>query len=288
MPSHHPTIKTPHLDPKNPIGAPFILNRFHPNRLTTRGLQFAARIYAISLLRQTFPKQSKIMMIGRARSGTTLLSRLLTQLPDLRFDGEMLANYVPFPHQFADRLASTAKTPHYGFKLLSFQIAEVYRAENGPAFLQKFADRGWKFVHVRRNTLPQIQSLLTAQSVGSYHAKTGEKKKNIAAPPIDEYRFLRALDFQTALLKFEEDILAEFDHVKVSYEADLLDASAHQATIDRLCAAFGLQHTTVEATLQKLSSKTFHQTIPNADALEAMAREAGYGHVFDEYAQSLA
>lgn len=62
--------------------------KIHRDRLKLRRLRLEAKVWAQSFVRHDTPKP--FVIYGRPRSGTTLLVRLLDQVPAIRCDEELL------------------------------------------------------------------------------------------------------------------------------------------------------------------------------------------------------
>ncbi len=75
-----------------PVGDPHVPGRWHKDRASARGYLFEARVWAESMVRHRGPK--RFLMVGRPRSGTTLLRRLLNQVAEIHCDCEMLHHAV--------------------------------------------------------------------------------------------------------------------------------------------------------------------------------------------------
>jgi hypothetical protein len=145
-----------------PVGDPYVLGLWHKDRASWRGYAYEARVAAKALLRQGDP--AKFLMLGRPRSGTTLLYRLLRQVPGLHCDGEVLHHAVLAPRAFLNRLAAIKQARAWGGKLLSYQMFEVQRIRDHAGFLEGLVEDGFLLIHIRRDTYAQCLSLSTAQA----------------------------------------------------------------------------------------------------------------------------
>ena len=82
--SAHPVHAIP------PVGDPYVLGRWHRDRVSARGYLLEARVALKALVVRGRPE--RFLILARPRSGTTLLYRLLDQVPGLECDGEMEAD----------------------------------------------------------------------------------------------------------------------------------------------------------------------------------------------------
>lgn len=252
-----------------PVGAPYVLGRWHKDRASLRGYAFEARVLAKSLLVRNTPR--RFLMVGRPRSGTTLLRRLLNQVDGLHCDGEMLHHAVLAPHRFLNRLAGIKQAEVYGSKLLTYQIFEVQRIADVPGFFEGLLEDGYTLIHVRRGTFEQSLSLTVAQQGSTYHVPAGEAAQSRRLT-IDPGLFARQLRHNHAALAYEDRLFSELPHLRVQYEDDLQAAARHQPAIDRLCAALGIAPGPVKADLSRVSE---HTSVANLDSLRALAAREG-------------
>jgi len=261
----HPVFSIP------PIGDPYRFGLWHQDRASLKGYAFEARISLKSLARRGDPR--KFLILGRPRSGTTLLQRLLNQVEGLRCDGEVLHHAVLRPVDFLDRHARTRDTAIAGAKIISYQMFEVQRIPDHGAFLAALAARGFRFIHIRRNTYKQCLSLSTAQETQHYHAALGQGGASRAFA-LDPDRFERQVRWNLAMLDYEEKLLAPHDPLVIHYDRELRDAPGHQACIDRICRWLDHPSSPVHADLERTSART---EITNQAELKARLEAAGLG-----------
>lgn len=250
-----------------PIGAPYVLGRWHKDRASAKGYLFEARVWAKSLLRHGRPK--RFLMVGRPRSGTTLLRGLLNQVEGLHCDGEMLHHAVLAPHAFLNRLAGIKRARAYGSKLLSYQIFEVQKIADPARFIAGLVTDDYTLIHVRRDTFDQALSLSVAQAGMGYHLRagaTGETRRVTLDPDL----FAAQIRHHRAMLDYEDLLFSQLPHLRVQYEDDLRVAARHQATVDRICTALELPSSPVQADTQRVSAR---REITNIDELRAIAAQ---------------
>ncbi len=263
----------------SPVGDPYVFGRLHPHAATLRGDVKGVLTVARAMGKRANPK-AKFLIFGRARSGTTLLCRLLDTVPDIHCDLEVLHYRVPFPLTYLRQaMPRTAGAPIYGCKLLSYQLVEVQKIKTPESFFARLAQDGFRFIHSTRETLTQCMSLSIAQATRVYLAERGGVRKD--ATTLDPDLFVRQVRWNEALLRLETRLLAPYDPIRVHYETDLLDPAQHQATIDRVCKFLGTESHAVAAPMQKVLKKGFDDMVENADAVRAAVHAAGLSHVFE-------
>lgn len=248
---------------------------FHPDALKPGGYAMEAKVLAKSLTASD-TERKKFLVFGRARSGTTLLGRLLDQVEDLTCEGEMLHDGVLAPRRLLNGLARKATTSAYGCKLLSYQLVEVQRVRTPARFFHQLHEDGFKLIHIERNTVDQVLSLLTAMES---HAFTPEEVKKLGRPDgtlhIDAALFGKALTTNLAFLDLERQLMAQVPHLHITYERDLDDPGVHQATVDKICAFVGVPSTPVEAPVRKRRAGRREDRFSNYAELREIARSMG-------------
>lgn len=253
-----------------PLGAPYVLGRWHKDRASLSGYAFEAQVWAKSLFVRNAPR--RFLMVGRPRSGTSLLRDLLNQVDGLHCDGEVLHHAVLAPHAFLKRLAGIKQARVYGSKLLTYQIFEVQKIADVPGFFERLAADGCTLIHVRRATFGQSLSLTVAQLAGrAYHirgAASAERQRLTVDPDL----FARQIRHNRAALDYEDRLFSELPHHVVQYEHDLSRAERHQSTVDRLCAVLNIASGPVAANLSRVSE---YREVTNLDMLRAVAMKEG-------------
>ena len=252
-----------------------IFRYVHPHRLRISGLKMEARVWLKARRRDDRPKP--FLIYGRPRSGTTLLVKLMDQVPGLRCDGELLHDFILRPEGFLRDLPKRAgpDIKAYGVKLLSYQLMEVQRVHRPLAFFDALLAMDYALVHLTRDSWGQTLSLVKAQTSGLYFGETAGREELTLNPEA----FLASLRWNEAMLAYERAVMAHLPHLALHYDNDLKDAAQHQQVVDRLCSALGLPTAQVTATLERTGGKSGPQKVVNMDAVKAHVAEAGLGHL---------
>ncbi|WP_339950878.1 hypothetical protein [uncultured Albimonas sp.] len=268
------------LNGLTPIGEPYRIGRWHRDLFARHGYvhELGAAVKRALKGRRDGPR---FVIYGRARSGSTLLVKLLEQIPDIHCRGEALHFGVLGPRAHLNRLADLRKAPVHGCKLLSYQLVEVQRMRSVGAFMQGLAEDGFVLIHLTRGTLAQATSLSVAQQTDRYHAAR-ESISSRAPVRLDPETFVRQTRMQLGLLEMERAALAGLPTLEVRYERDLLPAEAHQGAVDRICARLGARSQPVRSPLRKLLPIRFEEVVANADEVREAMLRAGLDDVFDE------
>ena len=270
------------LNGLTPIGEPYRAGRWHRDLFSRHGYVHEAGA-AVKRALKGRRRGPKFVIYGRARSGSTLLVKLLEQVEDIHCRGEVLHFGVLGPRAHLNRLADLRRAPVHGCKLLSYQLVEVQRMRSVAAFLRGLADDGFTVIHLTRGTLAQATSLSVAQQTSLYHAGRG-KSGGRAAVHLDPETFLRQVRMQLGLLQLERASLASIAHMEVRYERDLLAPSAHQPTIDAICERLGARPGPLQSPLRKLLSTRFEEAVENAEEILDLLQDTGLGWLIAEAA----
>lgn len=257
-----------------PVDTEFVAGRWHKNRVSPKGFGFEAGILLKSLI-APHPTEKRFLIIGRARSGTTLLRRFLNGHSKIHCDGELLRYNALSPTQLLKNLAKRSPAQVYGCKFLSFQMVQVHRIKDPNRFLRTLCDQGVVLIHLERDTFLQTLSLAVAQARGQYHSILGAKplKGKQTFPPED---FLQRLLWNKALLEYERAAFAGIPHLHLSYEQDLTGPEAQLQTVNRICDALDVAREEVDIPLKKVLPSDPAQILGNYDEIVEAVRAAGH------------
>jgi len=254
-----------------PVDTRFIAGRWHPGRVALGGITVEARVFLKSLITPK-TKNRRFLVIGRARSGTTLLTRLLNGHSQIQCDGEVLARRVLGPLAHLDRLASKSAAPVYGAKLLSYQMVQVMRLQDPRGFLRSLAAKGVTLIHLERDTFSQTLSLAVAQNRKQFHSDRGAKALE-GKLHLEPDQFVDRLVWSDALLRYELAALEGLEPLYVNYDQDLSDPETQIETLDRICGSLGVIPETAQIPLKKVLPTDPRQIIENYDdVIDAMKR----------------
>lgn len=253
----------------------------HPDRLNPRSLPMEAKVWAKSLVQNDAP--TPFLIYGRPRSGTTLLVRLLDQLPQVRSEGELLHYFLFSPIGFLRRLPKRAgpDVRAYGMKLISYHLMEIQRIRRPLAFFDRIGNHGYKVIHLTRNTWDQTLSLMKAQESGTYFSNSAGEVEMLR---LDPERFLKLLKWNEDMLEYENAVMTHVEHFPVSYDLDLKESTQHQKTIDALSAHLGISSTPVKATMKRTGGDRGLQKVENLDEVMEHVRQTELAHLVPETA----
>lgn len=260
-----------------PVDTEFLAGRWHRDRATLKGIRLEARVFLKSF---TVPHHAnrRFLIIGRARSGTTLLTRLLNGHSQITCDGEVLKRYMLAPAGYLGRLAGKNSAAAYGAKLLSYQMVQVHRMRHPEQFLEGLARSGVLLIHLQRDTFFQTLSLAVAQRRRQYHSDKGAQAPQERLR-FDPQNFLDRILWSEALLEYERAALAGLEHIQVIYERDLSDPPAQSAILDKICTHLDLPTEPVNISLKKVLSSDPSRIMENYDEIRATLKAGNCGHL---------
>lgn len=249
----------------------YLFGKVHPDRVRATGVLMEARVWAKSLGRND--RATPFMIFGRPRSGSTLLVRLLDQVPGVRCDGELLHYGLISPLGLLSRLPRRAASAAYGVKVLSYQLTEIQRIRRPLAFFDRVCAMGYHIIHLRRDTWSQTVSLTRAAASGSYHGDRSKTKHTELF--IDPRRFMDLLAWNDRMLRYEDEVMQHLQCHTLQYETALRDRTQHQRVVDDISAMLGVPSATVQAG----ASSTGWGQIVNMDQLRAAAAQSPLAHL---------
>lgn len=220
---------------------------------------------------------TRFIIFGRGRSGSTTLVSLLDSVPDLQCDGEILGRYVPFPHTHLLTCCARSKAAVYGCKLLSYQVRDLQPLANRPKFITQLAQQGFKIIYLRReNLILHALSNIRARNYG-FHKTRGDQSVSTKIT-LDPDEMLQWMQKSEALQAFESTALQDIPHLSLTYEQHLSQETAHQTTVDLICAHLGIASAPVQSQFRKVSPKTFHDSVENAEQISKFLAQTPYAH----------
>lgn len=263
-----------------PVDTRYVWGLWHRDRATAWGAILEARVALRAAVTRGPGARRRFLVVGRARSGTTLLRSLLDAHPSVTCEGEVLHRVVLRPARHLKNLARKARTEAWGAKLLSYQMVQVHRLRDPAAFLGGLHARGFVLIHLERDTFAQCLSLLAAQGSGRYHDRAGgaggAPRTGLLVDPAD---FAARLRWSAMLLRYERAALRDLPHVRVSYDDDLADPRAAGPTMARLFEAIGVPARPVRSDLRKILPAAPRDAVENYDAVARAVSETGLGHL---------
>jgi len=246
------------------------------------GYPMEAWSLAKSAFAKTVEPDKKFVIFTDGRSGSTLLVDLLNANPAVHCDDELLKRRVLFPMKQIDLHARQSAAEVYGFKLLSYQLKNVQISiRDKQAFMRKLAAKGYQIIYLHReNKVLQALSIVYAFYHNKWHNRTDGKPPKKTTPfEMDLDVFYRFLDGMMELENFEQAMLANLPHLKISYEKHLQHGEAHLETVQQLADFLDIPVAKPKTTLRKATPSRLEKYILNREELlESLRQRPEYAH----------
>jgi len=229
------------------------------------------------------------VIVAQERTGSTLLSDLLSFHPDVLMDRHNFYTPETWSQTSGTAEALYSSTPTRGFKL---KVTETPRQDNPKRVRRWFREHDEEIQWVRlrrRNTLRQAVSAHIADRRDRLHSWQEEKlgviaqlwKESDADAPADDESctvqpraVVQKINYFETLDRFEERALQDVSPLTLTYENDLLPQSRHERTAHRVFDHLGLSEAPVETRLEKVTPPELDTLVDNYDELvDALERE---------------
>jgi LPS sulfotransferase NodH len=240
--------------------------------LPSRLLFHQLRRYSL-VLKEDLRPAKKFFIYGTGRSGSKLLVSLLNSHPDIYCDCEILAKkYVStafFPYLYMDALSRKAKlkgSSVYGCKIMSYQLKGQKYIDDA-AFIRNLSEKGWKFIHIRReNILDIVLSLMLAKKDNIWELRNinGYKQQKLYVDPVE---LINRIKYFKSIFKMEDRNMMRTKNIRIVYERDLLSGN-WQAVMDSVFEYLGVEKVKVHSDLKKKFNGSYRDKIINFDEIK--------------------
>lgn len=226
---------------------------------------------------------TRFVLFGRGRSGTTALVSMLDDVPGLQCEGEVLHNYVPFPYRHVWGRAARCSAEAYGCKILSYQIKDVQRPP-GPRedFLHTVHhEHGFQILYLRRTNLVRHALSNIRARRDTFHRKKSDPDDGSRALRVDPDRVMEWMRSSEALHEYEHALLDGVPHLSLTYEEHLRHADDHQSTVDLVCDFLGIESGPVESSYRKVAPPSLRDRVANYEELARRLEGTPYAKYLD-------
>ena len=232
-------------------------------------------------LRRRSTPAGKFVIFGTGRSGSTLLVTLMNSNSNIYCDNEIYHRRVMFPHLYLKFRSFLGNKDVYGFKCLTYHLSHSLgkdSQEEQKAFLESLDNKGYKIIYLRRhNVFRQALSNIYARYRNQFHSNStaGSKKdkKKMVVDLNELHRWMLAIEDQANV---EAELLNGIDHLKLSYEDELQNPSAHPETFAKLSSFLGVDFEVPDTELKKVTPKSLSGFIENDEEVIQFLHEHGY------------
>ncbi|GAB5441164.1 MAG: hypothetical protein Fues2KO_15130 [Fuerstiella sp.] len=237
-----------------------------------------------SSLKPGGPDRVHFVLFSGGRRGTHLLIDLINSHTQVQCDSELLHPGRARPRmnsldRFLDGHRRRSNRPIYGFKTSLHQLEEQ---TNPQAFLTRFCNSGGKVIYLQRTDhLRAAVSSIIAHRRKRYHDHSANPLAGQTFE-LDPMEVVRRVQRRISLNDAEANLLASIPHLHLEYERDLLHATIHQQTCNRVFELLGVDHCAVKTTMQKTSPPNLVTLIRNFDSVRAALKNHSLEHVLSE------
>lgn len=226
--------------------------------------------------------QTRFVVFGDGRTGSTLLSDILNNHPDIHCEGEILHDWALSPHRVVRDRAQHSAAGTYGFKLLTYQLTDVLCLPwaRSVMFLDWLQDNGFLLIYLtRENPVEHAVSQLGARIRG-FHRRRGDpiKRTKIHIDREQLFWWLEQIDIRR---NDNERLLEGRRFLHLQYEADLIDTRRWQTTLDTVCDYLQIPTGTADSDLERINSGSLSDIVDNHDGLREFLRGTRYETFLD-------
>jgi LPS sulfotransferase NodH len=222
--------------------------------------------------------QRRFVVYGQSRSGSTLVTRLLAQHPQVECEGELLNGddgYLPntvvrtlvrqYPMSYFALRAKRSRTAAYGFKLFFYHPRRPSRT------IKQLAERNWAFVHLRRrNVASQSLSSLVAGKTGRYARETSADTPDLRVS-VSLAELQQEIDKRAAWTTRELDLIDGIDRIELWYEDDLQDETSWQSSVNRVADYLSICRQPISSpNFEPTHEREYHDIVSNYEELRAL------------------
>lgn len=246
------------------------------------GYMMEAYYYTVNRLRKHTPPSKKFLILCFPRTGSNQLVSMLNSHPDIHCDNELLINRLSNPMRFINSRASSSNKPVFGFKLQAHHLA-LQKIRDDGTFVRELFDAGYKIIQLtRRNYFRAALSLNYAASVGKFHYMHNDSSdtyRKISLDPQELYRRIEWIELQNDLIARWTSSLG---HLSLTYEDDLLQATAQQAATERVLDYLNLPHENLKGKFVKMKSEDIGAFLANAEEIKSLLATSRFAHFLEE------
>ncbi|HEX3425202.1 MAG TPA: hypothetical protein VHT30_03665 [Acidimicrobiales bacterium] len=252
-------------------------------------MSHTARMYALGVSSRWLQPAARFVIVTPGRSGSELLTDLLNSHPSITCDAEILRERMAWPQQFvAGRAAKAALAgaEAYGFKVHCGHFGYQVLRER-PGYVAQLAADGTQVILLRReNLLAQAVSSTIANRTRWHWRRRDEAVfEPMELDPVEV--LMMAYLFEESD-RYLESLLSDVPHLVLSYERDLVDSDAQEATVRRICGCLGLDHQSVSSDHVRFTPRSLRATIGNYDAVARVIGATRFGRFLDDDGEAAA
>ncbi len=229
--------------------------------------------------------ETKFVILGQGRTGSTLLTSLLNSHPAITCDGEILARRVLNPLLYVtcrSRIQSASDV--YGFKVKIYQLTRTQKLDDVIGFFKRLREDQWQIIYLKReNLLRHAISNMIAENTRLYHRFSDDQafcKKNKKIN-VDYQQLLIRMEKREKFQEAELEVLEHIHYMPLIYERNLIDADAQQETVDMLCDLIGISRCPVQTNLVRINRGKLSNIVCNYHEIRAKIEQTRFAQFLD-------
>jgi hypothetical protein len=232
----------------------------------------------------------RFVVFAHFRTGSHLLTGMLDAHPQVHCELEIFRPFlyprqyhVLSPHSLLKSRVLEVPGNVYGFNLKLYQLRHLLwrRIHPEPRAVRLHED-GWQFIFLsRKNLLRQAISNLIANDSIRWHRALGETRSTQRFH-LEPARLLKQIAWFERVAVLEAEAMDDIPHLRLFYESDFLDASTHQATLDRAFDYLDLPRIPVEASMQRVAPLRLGDNIENFSEIVEAIRGTPYAPMLEQ------
>ena len=224
----------------------------------------------------------KFIIFTHQRSGSTLLVDLLGSHPKIDCEGELLLDKMFSPMSYITKRQRTSQADGFGFKLQPHHFT-YQNIENPDSFLQELAELKYKTIILKRqNIFRSALSLLYAIKSGKFHRDTRIGGIHSVKVFIDPDELLENIHWIEHNIEALDRYAADYPHLEIIYETDLMDDDCHQNTVNRISDFIGIPRANAETNFVRIMPGDFSTFVRNAEEINEVIGKTKYARYLEE------
>lgn len=243
----------------------------------------AWRMYTLGLAARWLQPPARFVIVTPGRSGSELLADLLNSHPNIVCEAEILHDRVARPERFVagrSAKAGLGGARAYGFKIHCGHFGYQALREQ-PAYLAALAASGAQLIFLRRENLLAQAVSSTIASRTRWHWRRQDRGA-FTALELDPVEVLMMTYLFEESDQFLTELLSGLPHLTLNYERDLVDSTAQQATVDRICARLGLPSAAASSEHVRFTPLRLSDSVANFDAVAELVQSTRFRRFLDD------
>ncbi len=251
--------------------------------LETRRRYSEIKVYISGTLNK-IERETRFVIFGPGRSGSTLLVKLINSNPAVYCDMEELGipRLLPLTYLDCRSHSNVSIKSVYGFKMQHNHL-ELQNLSNEKAVIDGFLKNNWKFIFLwRRNLLRQALSLQIARERGVWF--TNDTSKQLDKVIVDPGRLLELVKQIDNSHKIYRSLLRTTDYLELNYEDDLFDESRQRRSMSKIAVFLNIgDDFSINPDIKKTVGINMLNSVSNWEEISMAFEESEFSELLTEF-----